>query len=79
MENKVEYNYYGYIKRVKRMDREVFSNSLIGLKRKASIIANGYLNSYDEMDVYFRGKKMFCLYRKNNKMPCGIWTAGEWR
>lgn len=76
MENKAEYNYRGYIRRI---DKEVFSNSLIGLKRKASIIANNYCNSYDEMDVYFRGKKMFCLYRRNNKMPCGTWDAGKWR
>ena len=73
--NKV-YNYRGYIRRI---NKEVFGNSLSSLKRQASIVANDYYNSLDEMDVYFRGKKMFCLYRLNKKTPSGAWEAGEWR
>lgn len=59
--------------------KEIYANTLKELKREASLVCNTYRKPLDEMDVYFKDRKMFCLYRMNNKNPANGWKAGEWR
>lgn len=56
----------------------ITANTMIGLKRKASIVANRQYNPIDEMEAT-DGKTTVTLYRINEKFPNNTIFRGEWR
>lgn len=57
--------------------QRIEAKSMIDLKRKASMIANRYCNSYDVMDVIADGFKIH-LCRTNKVTPWNTITYGKW-
>jgi hypothetical protein len=57
--------------------KEIEARNMTELKRKASIIANGYFNPLDKMEVEFSGKSLQYL-RFNTKCPNNTIQRGEW-
>lgn len=58
----------------------VQAHTITSLKRKASMIANGYFNPIDEMQVcYGPENKMLTYTRINRKTPDNTICRGQWR
>lgn len=71
--------YYGTVK-----NRLVKSDSIKDLKRKASIIANGYFDVVDELLIGVQNGnepiKVICTYRRvNRKCPNNTIERGVWK
>lgn len=60
--------------------RTVKANTITGLKRKASAVANGYFNPVDEMVVCCGPNNQESTYmRINRTMPNNTIVRGQWR
>lgn len=57
---------------------KIEADTLPDLKRKASIVANPYWNSVDEMVVPIQGRNIK-FTRINKKSPNGRIVFGEWK
>lgn len=64
--------------------QEVQANTLTGLKRKATSVANRYYNAVDELTVLMNtdtgyGAVKLVLTRTNKKSPNNEIRRGQWR
>ena len=58
--------------------RNITGKSFTEIKRKASVIANSFYNSFDKMEVSHDNKK-FSFIRINKIYPNNIIERGLWR
>lgn len=59
--------------------RDIYANSMFGLKRQASIIANDMKQSVDEMTVFHPLYGSAKFVRVNRKSPDGVFVPGKWK
>ena len=58
--------------------KTIYANTFTGIKRKASIVANGYFNTVDELEV--RDGNLVGKWRRfNKKYPNNTIHRGTWR
>ena len=58
--------------------KTIYANTFTDLKRKASIVANGYFNAVDELEVR-GGNLVGKWYRFNKKYPNNTIYRGTWQ
>ena len=60
--------------------QKIQAHTMTALKRKATMIANGFFNPADEMQVCFGpDNKMLTYTRVNRKAPNNTICRGQWR
>lgn len=76
-----KYKYHGVIRGI-GIHGNVYANTFIDLKRKASEIANLYRRSFDVLEIWNSNshdmKPICILHRSNIKTPWNTFQAGKW-
>lgn len=60
-------------------ERDIYANSIAGLKRQASIIANDMKQPVDKMTVFHPLYGSAKFVRVNRKSPDGVFAPGKWK